>query len=105
MFPHVGEQAWIEKIYRPYMKLNPEKQKKVFQFLENINIHNQRTPLLTEGLPLPLKLRDEMLQGHYKETWRMKLRFMKEYPHTDPRDEFAVGEGESEARKEHDRNC
>eukprot|EP01064_Diplonema_japonicum_P010867 TRINITY_DN1809_c1_g1_i4.p1 TRINITY_DN1809_c1_g1~~TRINITY_DN1809_c1_g1_i4.p1 ORF type:complete len:503 (+),score=111.26 TRINITY_DN1809_c1_g1_i4:42-1550(+) len=86
MFPTIGEAAWVEKMYKPYMKMTPERQAQVYQVLENVNIHNMSKTTLTEGLPFPKVLEENFLQDHYRKTWKNKLEFLESFPHTDPRD-------------------
>lgn len=59
--------------------------------------------MLTEGLTHPTKIYKDTLEEHYRATWRKKLDYLKEYPHTDPRDEVFIGPGEKQARLDHER--
>ena len=64
MFPTIQDPCWIEKIYRPYMRLSEDRQLQVWKLLENINIHNMGSVLLNEGLPPPKKLEKLVFEDH-----------------------------------------
>ena len=86
MFPTVKSKAWIEKIYKPYMRMTPQRKQEVYRFLENTNIHNLSDVLLTTGLPVPKLIEEEAFEELRRKTWKMKIQFMKHFPYTDPRD-------------------
>eukprot|EP01062_Namystynia_karyoxenos_P070723 TRINITY_DN66093_c0_g1_i1.p1 TRINITY_DN66093_c0_g1~~TRINITY_DN66093_c0_g1_i1.p1 ORF type:complete len:549 (+),score=177.56 TRINITY_DN66093_c0_g1_i1:120-1649(+) len=98
LFPKLTDDAWIEKIYRPYMKLSDEKQMRVYKWLENSNIHNVTGfTLLTDGLPIPRLMDKERMQDHFRDTWKRKLEYLKHHTN-DPRDEPVVSQPEKDAR-------
>ncbi|KAJ9470630.1 hypothetical protein DIPPA_00615 [Diplonema papillatum] len=97
LFPTVAEPVWIEKMYKPYMKMSPERQAEVYRILENTNIHNMSHFPLTDGLPFPKLLKDAAYQDHYRKTWERKIKWLKAYPYTDPRDREFMGPADKDA--------
>eukprot|EP00756_Hemistasia_phaeocysticola_P066088 Hpha_TRINITY_DN8994_c0_g1::TRINITY_DN8994_c0_g1_i1::g.80758::m.80758 len=98
MFPSMGDEGWIEKVYEPFMRMSSAEQVKVWKMLDNANIHNRHD--LTEGLPMPPAIHHEVLEDHYKSTWKTKLEYMGAHPNQDPRDKEILAESEKEAVKE-----
>eukprot|EP01061_Rhynchopus_euleeides_P001444 TRINITY_DN11020_c0_g1_i1.p2 TRINITY_DN11020_c0_g1~~TRINITY_DN11020_c0_g1_i1.p2 ORF type:complete len:495 (+),score=141.99 TRINITY_DN11020_c0_g1_i1:57-1541(+) len=97
MFPTIQDPCWIEKIYRPYMRLSEDRQLQVWKLLENINIHNMGSVLLTEGLPPPKKLEKLVFEDHQRRTWRKKLEYLETFPHNDPRDREVLAPSQQDA--------
>ena len=97
MFPDISSPLWIEKIYKPFMRMDDKRQCEIWQILENTNIHNKSTRLLTEGLPMPEGLTNGADQDHYRAHWRKKLEYLESFPHTDPREKELLGAAQRDA--------